>query len=121
MPGQIQDSALASAPQPRESAFAIGLRRILRRPSSRVALVVLATIFLAELLAPFIAPYDPAAQPDIVGLKSLGPSLAHPFGTDPHSRDVLLRMIYGPRLTLAIGLLATVVSLGLCLAYGAIA
>ena len=69
MPGQIQDSALASIPRPRESAFAIGLRRILRKPSSRVALVILGTIVLVGLLAPFIAPYDPAAQPDIVALK----------------------------------------------------
>src|SRR6202171_5325308 len=121
MPGQIQDSALASIPRPRESAFAIGLRRILRTPSSRVALVILATIVLVGLLAPFLAPYDPAAQPDIVALKSLAPSLAHPFGTDPYSRDVLSRVIYGARLSLTIGILATLVSLTLGVAYGAIA
>jgi peptide/nickel transport system permease protein len=97
------------------------LRRILRAPSSRVALAILATIVLIGLLAPFIAPYDPAAQPDIVALKSLAPSLAHPFGTDPYSRDVLSRVIYGARLSLAIGLLATLVSLTLGVAYGAIA
>jgi peptide/nickel transport system permease protein len=97
------------------------LRRILRKPSSRVALVILATIVLLGVLAPFIAPYDPAAQPDIVALKSLAPSLAHPFGTDPYSRDVLSRVIYGARLSLAIGLLATLVSLTLGVAYGAIA
>src|SRR3982074_2131632 len=107
MPGQIQDSALASIPRMRESAFAIGLRRVLRKPSSRVALVVLGTIVLVGILAPFIAPYDPAAQPDIVALKSLAPSLAHPFGTDPYSRDVLRRVIYGARLSLMIGFLAT--------------
>jgi len=121
MPGQIQDSALASIPRARESAFALGLRRILRTPSSRVALVILGTIVLVGLLAPFIAPYDPAAQPDVVALKSLAPSLAHPFGTDPYSRDVLSRVIYGARLSLTIGLLATLVSLTLGVAYGAIA
>src|SRR3982075_3388178 len=121
MPGQIQESALTRVPRPRESAFALGLRRILRAPSSRVALAILATIVLIGLLAPFIAPYDPAAQPDIVALKSLAPSLAHPFGTDPYSRDVLSRVIYGARLSLAIGLLATLVSLTLGVAYGAIA
>jgi peptide/nickel transport system permease protein len=121
MPGQIQESALTRIPRPRESAFALGLRRTLRAPSSRVALAILATIVLIGLLAPFIAPYDPAAQPDIVALKSLAPSLAHPFGTDPYSRDVLSRVIYGARLSLAIGLLATLVSLTLGVAYGAIA
>src|SRR5467141_2925576 len=121
MPGQIRDSAPGSIPPPRESAFALGLRRILRPPSSRVPLALLATIVLIGLLAPFIAPYDPAAQPDVVALKSLAPSLAHPFGTDPYSRDVLSRVIYGERLSLAIGLLSTLVSLTLGVAYGAIA
>jgi peptide/nickel transport system permease protein len=105
---------------PRESAFAIGLRRLLAKPSSRTALVILLVIVLAGLLAPIVAPYDPAAQPDIVALKSLPPSFAHPFGTDPYSRDVLSRVIYGARLSLTIGLLATLVSLTLGVAYGAI-
>ena len=109
-----------SVAAPRESAFAIGLRRVLAKPSSRAALVILLLVVLAGLLAPLVAPYDPAAQPDIVKLKSLPPSFAHPFGTDPYSRDVLSRVIYGARLSLTIGLLATFVSLTLGVAYGAI-
>src|SRR5688572_2302529 len=121
MPGQTQDFAPISAPRPRESPLALGVRRILRARSSRIALVVLGIIVLTGLLAPLIAPYDPAAQPDIVALKDLPPSLAHPFGTDPYSRDVLSRVIYGARLSLLIGVLATIVSLTLGVAYGAIA
>ena len=122
MPGQIQDFAPSStAPRPRESPLALGVRRILRARSSRAALVVLGIIVLAGALAPLIAPYDPAAQPDIVALKDLPPSLAHPFGTDPYSRDVLSRVLYGARLSLLIGVLATLVSLTLGVAYGAIA
>jgi ABC-type dipeptide/oligopeptide/nickel transport system permease subunit len=121
MPGQTQESATSSAARPRETAFAIGLRRIMRKPSSRAALVIFVVIVLIGVLAPLIAPYDPAAQPDIVGLKSLPPSLAHPFGTDPYSRDVLSRVMYGARLSLTIGLLATLVSLTLGVAYGAVA
>src|SRR5207244_12193490 len=49
------------------------------------------------------------------------PSLSHPFGTDPYSRDVLSRVIYGARLSLTIGILATIVSLTLGVAYGAVA
>jgi peptide/nickel transport system permease protein len=105
---------------PRESAFAVGLRRLLAKPSSRAALVILLVVVLAGLLAPIVAPYDPAAQPDIVRFKSLPPSFAHPFGTDPYSRDVLSRVIYGARLSLTIGFLATLVSLTLGVAYGAI-
>src|SRR5687767_14456996 len=91
-----------------------------RRPS-RLALGVLTALILIGLLAPLIAPYDPAAQPDIVAMKERPPSLAHPFGTDPYSRDVFSRVVYGARLSLLIGVLATVVSLTLGVAYGAIA
>lgn len=120
MPGRIRGCVAISVAAPRESAFAVGLRRVLAKPSSRAALVILLVVALAGLLAPIVAPYDPAAQPDIVSLKSLPPSLAHPFGTDPYSRDVLSRVIYGARLSLTIGFLATLVSLTLGVAYGAI-
>jgi len=122
MPWQTQDFAGNTAPMRlRESPLGLALRRVLRKRSSRVAFFVLGVILLMGLLAPLIAPYDPAAQPDIVFLKSLPPSFAHPFGTDPYSRDVLSRVIYGARLSLMIGVLATIVSLTFGVAYGAIA
>jgi len=121
MPGPTPVSATSSAARPRESPLALSVRALLRKRSSRIALVVLAVIVLVGILAPLIAPYDPAAQPDIVALKSQSPSLAHPFGTDPYSRDVLSRVLYGARLSLVIGILATFVSLTFGVAYGAIA
>ena len=120
MPGPIQDSAPTDATRPRESPLALGVRAILRKRSSRAALIVLGVIVMIAVLAPLIAPYDPAAQPDIVAGKDLAPSLTHPFGTDPYSRDVLSRVIYGARLSLTIGILATLVSLTFGVAYGAI-
>lgn len=89
-----------------------------RGRAAAVALIVLA---LAALLAPWIAPYDPTAQPDIVRLKDLAPSLTHPFGTDPFSRDVLSRVIYGARVSLAVAALATAVAVTVGTAYGAVA
>jgi peptide/nickel transport system permease protein len=121
MPGQIQDSARTDLARPRESPLALGIRALLRKRSSRIALMVLGVIVVIAVLAPLIAPYDPAAQPDIIGGKDLAPNLAHPFGTDPYSRDVLSRVLYGARLSLTIGILATVVSLSFGVAYGAIA
>ena len=121
MPGPIPDSAATNRARPRESPLGLAVRGLLRERSSRVALFLLGVIVLVGILAPFIAPYDPAAQPDIVALKNLPPSLAHPFGTDPYSRDVLSRVLYGAQLSLTIGILATVVSLTVGVAYGAIA
>src|SRR5256885_14076473 len=121
MPGQTQDSARTGPPPAGESPLGLGVRAILRKKSSRVALAVLGVVVVIAVLAPLIAPYDPAAQPDIVASKDLAPSLAHPFGTDPYSRDVLSRVIYGARLSLSIGVLATIVSLTVGVAFGAIA
>lgn len=59
------------------------------------------------LLTPFLAPQDPTAQGDLVTQRFAGPSSAHPLGTDQFARDVLSRMLYGARISLAIGLLAT--------------
>lgn len=97
-------------------------RRWLSNDRSAVfAGALLLAIALPCLLAPLVAPYDPSAQPDIIGLQSVGPSLQHPFGTDPYSRDVLSRVIYGGRLSLAVALFATIVSVTFGTAYGAIA
>jgi peptide/nickel transport system permease protein len=121
MPGPTPDSVATETARPRESPLGLTVRGLLRQRSSRVALILLGVIILVGLLAPLLAPYDPAAQPDIVGLKNLPPSLAHPFGTDPYSRDVLSRVLYGARLSLTIGILATFVSLTVGVAYGSVA
>jgi peptide/nickel transport system permease protein len=85
------------------------------------ALLLLAAIAIPCLLAGLLAPYDPFAQPDIINLQSVAPSLSHPFGTDQFSRDVLSRLLYGGRLSLTVALFATLVSITVGTAYGAIA
>jgi peptide/nickel transport system permease protein len=66
--------------------------------------LALAMIAMA-LAAPWLAPYDPNAQ-DVL-LKLEPPSAAHPFGTDDFGRDVLSRVIYGARISLFVGAIAT--------------
>jgi peptide/nickel transport system permease protein len=75
-----------------------------------VALATLAVLAIGALLAPFLTPYEPSQQLDIVAMKNLGPSLAHPFGTDRFSRDVLTRVLYGARVSLSVATLAVLVS-----------
>ena len=55
----------------------------------------------------------------VAGLQ--GPSLAHPFGTDDHGQDQLARMIYGGRISLAVGLAAMLVSVFIGTLIGALA
>ena len=96
-------------------------RRFRANRGAVLALHLLVALVVITLLAPALAPYSPAAQPDIVGLKSLPPSLAHPFGTDQFSRDVLSRVLFGGRVSLAVALLSVLVAISLGIAYGGIA
>jgi peptide/nickel transport system permease protein len=83
--------------------------------------VVLFIIVGAALFAPLLAPYDPAAQLDIVRLNSQPPSWAHPLGTDQFSRDVLSRLMWGARISLVIAFVAMSLSMTLGILIGAIA
>jgi peptide/nickel transport system permease protein len=100
----------------------VGAREIFARltPGSRLALGVIGLFAAAALLAPWLTRYDAWQQLDIVHLKSLPPSWAHPFGTDRYSRDVLTRILYGARLSLSIATLAVLVSSTVGALYGAV-
>ncbi|MEV7012604.1 ABC transporter permease [Streptosporangium sp. NPDC051022] len=77
------------------------------RPLSVTGLAVL-TLFLAmAVLAPLLAPYDPAAQE---AAKLLPPSAEHWFGTDQLGRDVFSRVVHGARLSLPVALLLVAVA-----------
>ncbi len=78
--------------------------RFRKDPLAMSVSVFLLTVMVLVILAPLIAPYDPAAQ-NIMG-KFQGPSFAHWFGTDQLGRDVLSRILHGGRVTLLISLLA---------------
>src|ERR1051326_414913 len=95
-----------------ESPAARALRRLGRRRGAMAGLIVLALFIAAALLAPLIAPYDPHAQTWTAVRRA--PSAAHWFGTDDVGRDVLTRVIYGARASLAAGL----ISVGIALAIG---
>ncbi len=97
------------------------LRALLRDSRTRIALVVLLLVALVAIFAPLLAPYDPTAQLDIQRLHSQPPSAAHPFGTDPYSRDVLSRLIYGSRVSLAVGLGSVALAVSFGIAVGLVA
>jgi len=68
---------------------------------------IVALLCLSALLAPVLTSYDPnALQPDLLGSQTQQPSLAHPFGTDFYSRDVLSRVLHGARWSLGIAVVS---------------
>ncbi|MBI2403014.1 MAG: ABC transporter permease [Gemmatimonadetes bacterium] len=83
-----------------------------------MGLAAVGLLYLIALLAPVLAPYDPAAQLDLVAGRLLPASLAHPLGTDALSRDLLSRLLFGARLSLSIAALAVVVAVTVGTAVG---
>jgi peptide/nickel transport system permease protein len=100
--------------------WATALNRLRRDSSGMIALSFLVFVAAVALFAPWLAPFDPNEQLDIIALASKPPSACHPFGTDIYSRDVLSRVIHGARVSLSVGLLAVLLSITVGTAYGAI-
>ena len=96
-------------------------RRLLSNRSALAAIALLLAIVIPCVAAPLFAPYSPVEQQEIIKLKNHPPSALFPFGTDQASRDVLSRVLYGGRVSLAVAFIATLVSITLGTAYGAIA
>ncbi|HET7789848.1 MAG TPA: ABC transporter permease [Gemmatimonadales bacterium] len=96
-------------------------RRFFRHPPAAIGIALLVSVTALALLAPLAAPYAPAAQLDIIGLQNQAPSLLHPMGTDLYSRDVWSRLVYGARISLAIGALAMAVAVTVGAVVGALA
>ena len=82
---------------------------LVRRPSTCLALLVIGTVVLAAVLAPWLAPFSPDAQP-FDGLSTEGaplpPGAEYWLGTDTLGRDLLSRLLYGARTSLVIGVVA---------------
>ena len=85
-------------------------RRLLRRPSAVVGLLLLAVIVAMAASAPVLFPDDPL---DMVAMPFLWPGddPAFPLGTDMLGRDLLAGIFHGARVSLAIGVVASAVSL----------
>jgi len=93
----------------------------------RIGAAVLGLILVLALAAPLVAPADPDSQQDVVATRFLGPfrsdahQVFHPLGTDRLGRDVWSRLVYGARISLAVGGLAMALSLILGIGIGAAA
>ena len=81
------------------------LERFFKNKMAVAGSIVVMLLFAVSLLAPWIAPYDPST----IDLKHVlaPPSFGHPLGTDQLGRDVLSRMIWGARISLKVGFVAT--------------
>ena len=94
----------------------------LRLKKNRAAVtggMVLAIMVVLAILTPWIAPYGYEAQN--LDLGATPPSAAHWLGTDIFGRDLLTQILYGGRISLAVGFIATAVALVIGVTWGAVA
>ena len=84
-----------------------------------LGLAVLVLLVVISLLTPWIAPYSYSAQN--LDLGATAPSLQHWLGTDVFGRDMLTRIMYGGRISLMVGFVATGVALVIGILWGAVA
>ncbi len=77
------------------------------------------TVLLLAIFGPLFSPYTYDQQK--MALRNAPPSAAHFFGTDKMGRDIFVRILYGARISLGVGLMAAIVNLILGTIYGGIA
>jgi peptide/nickel transport system permease protein len=95
------------------------MRALFRNKLAALGTILVCLFVIFALLAPLIAPDDPARLDLATRLQA--PSHAHWFGTDELGRDILSRVIYGARISMLVGISVVAGSLGLGLVFGSIA
>src|SRR3984893_5053013 len=83
--------------------------RLRHDPVTLVFAAIVLSIVLAALFAPLIAPFDPYKESIVGRLKPLG-WRGHLLGTDELGRDMLSRLLYGGRISLAMGVVPVLVA-----------
>jgi oligopeptide transport system permease protein len=101
------------------SLWSDAIRRLFKNKAAVAGAVVLLVLIVLAAFAPWIAPYPYAYQN--LDLGASPPSSAHLLGTDVLGRDLLSRILYGARISLLVGFIATTVALLIGVSWGIIA
>ncbi|MEA4898505.1 MAG: ABC transporter permease [Christensenellaceae bacterium] len=111
----LHDQALA---RPSSSYWQDVFRRFRKDPLAVGGAIVILIITLAAIFLPPLLPYTYDGM-DFAAM-SAPPSLTHPCGTDPMGRDLFVRILYGARISLTIGVVAAAINFFIGVLYGGI-
>ncbi len=111
------DQTAGAAPHDGPARRAV--RRLMKRRAAVFGLVVVVAMVLMALFAPWLAPFDPLATSFATVRKA--PSASHWFGTDEVGRDLLSRVIWGGRASLAAGVISVSIAVGVGVPLGMVA
>ena len=121
--------------------FRDGMRRLFRNPLAVMSMIVLLAVIIVIIVAPMVVPYGYAEILSVNGKRDKGAQnlkpftyskmeqkyieqggerFPHIFGTDELSRDYFIRVVYGARVSLAVGFFASIIVLIIGMIYGSI-
>ena len=115
---QTQNAAPLSEAEAGTSLWRDAWHRLQKNKMAVASAVILAALSLTSALAPWIAPYSYEEQN--LALRAVSPQSGHWLGTDALGRDQLTRLLYGGRVSLMVGIVATGVALLIGVTYGAV-
>ena len=118
MPLPAEEKASAEVMRPSLTYWQDARKRLMRDPLAVLGLIVIAVILLMAVFGPMFSQYEYDAQDFMVSNEP--PSMSHWFGTDMFGRDIFVRVLYGARISLAVGFLASFISLFIGVIYGGI-
>ena len=96
-------------------------RRFKKNKGAVVGLCIFLVICVLAISAGFVYDYDTQVVGGDVTQRLQSPSWEHPFGTDEMGRDILIRVIYGARYSLSVGVVAVAIALVIGVSLGALA
>lgn len=104
--------------RPSQTYWQDAWQRLKRDKLAMFGLFLIVCIFLMAIFGPILSPYAYDEQDFLISNEF--PSWAHPFGTDMFGRDMFVRVMYGARISLAVGLMASLINLTIGVIYGSI-
>ncbi len=143
-PASDAEKAYASKMRPSSTFFKDGVKRLVRNKVALVSLIIIIVVTLASIIIPYVWPYSydsmlgvTPGRPVDSSYNNLAPFtygktelkkieageqvFPHIFGTDAHGRDYFIRVVYGTRISLAVGFFASIIVLLIGMTIGAIA